>query len=204
MQPPPYQPGDKLLRIRQKLVDPTPALKQIGAVISAESQGAFKKQAFGGQKWEPRAPINVFGILADFAAGKKEPPARRFQDRPALRDTGRLGASIAWRIDGDAVVIGTNLDYASAHQFGGEVKSATITAAMQTAMAAWIKRKGRGKTEAAVARASMKRGLGWLLNKKFTGKQLVGKVPARPFVGITKQGARDIRKIIGVEILEVG
>lgn len=193
MPEPTFSPGAKIQRIQRRLASPEAALKQIGAMMTAESQGAFREQAFGGKEWEPRNFVNVFGILADFAAGKKAPPARRFERRPALRDTGRLAASIAWRIvSTDTVEIGTNLDYAAVHQKGGEVRSATITEAVRTALNNWL--KGRGKRFRAE--------LGWLLNRKFAGQQLEADVPARPFVGVTKRSMRDIRATIGTKIME--
>jgi hypothetical protein len=76
----------------------------------AESQQSFRDQRFGSDAWEPRAPVNVFAIIADFHAGKKSPPQRRFESRPALRDTGRLAQSISWKLVGtDVVEVGSNL-----------------------------------------------------------------------------------------------
>ena len=82
------------------LDNPQAALKQIGILMVAESQRAFKAQQFGAKKWDQRAPVNVFGIIADFTAGKTKPPNRRFDQRPALRDTGRLSSSIAYQVKG--------------------------------------------------------------------------------------------------------
>jgi phage virion morphogenesis protein len=38
--------------------------------------------------------------------------------RPLIR-TGRLKASIGWKVLGDTIAVGTNLVYAAIHQFGG-------------------------------------------------------------------------------------
>ena len=163
-------------------------------MMVGESQRAFKAQKFGGKKWEPRGKVNVYGILADFAMGRKEPPKRRFQDRPALRDTGRLSASIAFKLPNRfAVEVGTNLDYAAVHQEGGITKSAKITPDVRKALWAWLKKK-RDK--------NLRKQLGWLLNKKFINKQLEGRVPKRPFVGITKETIKDVAEIVGVYIAE--
>lgn len=186
-----YRPGNKMVRVSASLRDPTVALKQIGAVLTAESQDSFRQQKHGSKKWNERAPVNVFGILADFAAGK-EPPKRRFDRRPALMDTGRLASSISWHVIGDVVEVGTTVEYAAKHHYGGEVESVKITETMQQAIAKWLKKTKK-------ARAA---GLGWLLNRKFTGKKLTQKVPARPFVGLTKESAADVRQIIGQHIME--
>ena len=188
-----FEPGAKIGRIRGALDNPSAALKQIGALMVAESQQAFRNQGFGGRKWRDRAPINTFGIIADFAAGKSSPPNRRFQPRPVLRDTGRLAKSISFRIiDAKTVEVGTNVEYADVHNLGGEVESEVISEDVQKALWRWL--KGRGK--------AFKRDLGWLLNKKFRGEKLTAEVPKRQFLGITQRTIRDVKKIVGVKIME--
>ena len=187
-----FKRGAKVERWERNLESPQRALKQIGALMVAESQQAFREQRFGTKAWPPRSPVNVFGIIADFAEGKRAPPARRFQRSPALRDTGRLAASIAFRVEGDSVSVGSNLDYAAVHQKGGATESETITGAVQRALWRWLREQGPER----------KRQLGWLLNRKFRGEKLDGEVPARPFVGITRQTMADVREVIGVSIME--
>lgn len=187
-----FDPGAKMERWSKALDHPRGALKQIGAIIVAESQNAFREQKHGRDKWDARASVNVYGIVADFAKGGT-PPARRFERRPVLRDTGRLGNSLAFQVRGTRVVeAGTNLDYATVHQYGGPIESETITRSMQRALWRWLKPKDKG----------IKASLGFLLNRKFTGERLKGEVPARPFVGITKDTREDVREVVGVEIME--
>ena len=186
---PQFNPGNLYRKWVKNAEEPTKALKQIGVMLRAESQGAFKAQAYGGKAWDARAgKINVYGIIADFAAGKRKPPDRRFDDRPALTDTGALKRSIAWEVVGsDTVQVGSNLPYGAVHQHGGAVESKTITADVQDRLAAWLLTKDDD---------TMIRKLGWLLHKRMTGTKLKGTVPARPFLGITKQGKDDIEEII--------
>ena len=188
-----FDRGAKIRRWETRLGKPTAALKQIGAMMTAESQRSFRMQRFGRKAWKARGEVNLFGIIADFAAGKRAPPQRRFQRRPALRDTGRLAASISWRLVGTEIVeVGSNLDYAAVHQFGGEVESEPITERVQKALWKWL--KGRG--------SAYKSKLGWLLNRKFRDQKLTMEVPERPFVGITKTTIRDVKQIVGVAIME--
>lgn len=190
-----FKPGAKVERIQKALDNPTAALKQIGALMVGESQRAFREQRLGDKQWEPRAPINVFGIIADFARGAGAPPARRFQRRPALEDTRNLLRSISFRlVDEHTVEVGTVVQYAQVHQKGGEVKSEKITKTVQEALWDWL--QGRG--------SRYKRDLGWLLNKKYRDTELTAEVPARPFIGVTEQTRAYVRRAIGREIMEVG
>lgn len=187
-------PGDKIRRIEENLRNPRAALTQIGAIVLAEAQDAFKQQAWNGKAWKPRKVPNVFGIISDFYEGKTEPPARRFVDRPALRDTNRLASTLSWAVKNETTVeIGSNLPYASAHQFGKQVESKPITADVQSRLYEWLKKKG----------AQWKSKLGFLLNKKYRGQKLTTTVPKRQFVGLTKQTREDIYETIGVKIYEV-
>lgn len=188
-----FKRGAKVARWERKLDNPTAALKQIGALMLAESQGAFKRQRFGKVAWKPRGVPNVFGIIADLHKGSKEPPKRRFEPRPALRDTGRLSGSISFKLKGkNSIEVGSNLPYASVHQKGGKVESMPVTEKVQKALWKWLKNKG----------SAWKDDLGWLLNKKFRNKKLEGTVPARPFVGITRLTRRDVKEVVGVSIME--
>lgn len=188
-----FDRGAKIRRWDRNLGNPRAALKQIGALMAAESTRAFKVQRFGKDKWQERGPVNVFGIIADFAAGKKKPPSHRFDRRPALQDTGRLAGSIAFKlIDLLTVEVGTNLEYASVHHTGGEVESETITDAVQTAIWNWLKNENQ----------AMKRQLGFLLNPKLRDEKLKGEVPRRPLVGITDQTRKDVLAAVMVRIME--
>jgi len=188
-----FKKGAKVERIEKNLADPHAALKKIGILMVAESQRAFKTQQFGRGKWEQRAPVNVFGIIADFHMGRTKPPARRFDRRPALRDTGRLASSIAYQVTGNVVEVGTNLDYAAVHQTGGETESEPITGAVRRGLWRWLKKES----------TELKRRLGWLLNKKFRDERLTQTVPARPFIGVTPETRAAVKKAVGVEIMEV-
>lgn len=188
-----FQKGAQIERWEKNLENPRRALKQIGAIVVAESQRSFREQQHGRDKWESRAPVNVYGIIADFSKGGT-PPARRFERRPVLRDTGRLSSSLSFKVQGRTTVeAGSNIPYAGTMQHGGEIESETITGTMRRAIWKWLKPKDKG----------LKSSLGWLLNKKFKGKTLKGEVPARPFVGLTKDTFEDVREVVGVEIMEV-
>ena len=186
-----FEKGARIERFEKRLSDPTAALNQVGAMLVAQAQRSFKDQSFDGQGWKPRRVPNVMGIIADLYEGKT-PPARRFEDRPALRDTGRLAQSISWRIVGaDSVEAGTTLPYASVHQTGGEVESKPITEGVKTNLKKFLD-SAKGKP--------YRKALGWLFNDKYHNRPIRGKVPARPFIGVTKQLVADVGSVVGVRI----
>lgn len=192
-----FDPGDKVRRWKVNLENPTAALKQVGALMVSESQRAFKDQRFGEEPWAPRSPINVFGILADFHAGKKTPPPRRFEPRPALIDKGSAGgliSSIAFDVSGDTVTVGSKLPYAGVHHTGGEVESVPLSEQVQRALGEWLLKVSDDRIFDRLAP---------LINKRRRGDTLKMRVPERRLVGITKQTIADIKEVVGVEIMEV-
>jgi phage gpG-like protein len=188
-----FTKGAKIERIEKNLGRPAAALKQVGVIMVAESQRAFKDQEHGDNKWEPRAPVNVFGIIADFHVGKKTPPKRRFQSTPALIDTGDLRRKIGAEVKGDVVEVGTVLPYAAVHQTGGKVESKPLTSKVRRPLWLWLKKQS----------PELKQQIGWVLNKKFKGKKIEATVPARPFVGVTVKTIKKVKKLVGVLIMEV-
>ena len=188
-----FDQGAKMRRWKANLENPAKALKQIGIMMVAESRGAFKKQRFGSEKWAERGVPSHYGIIADFWAGKKNPPARRFENRPALRDTGLLMRSITYAVSGDTVTVGTVVDYADVLHDGGAITSKPINQQVRRLLLQWL--KGRGRKWAP--------DLSYLLNDKFKDQELQGTVEARPFVGITARTRVNAEKIVGTRIMEV-
>lgn len=136
--------ADPTVTIRGALADKRDLLEQVGALMEEESQQAFQRQRFGDFAWEPRYPnqsdpfINVAGALSDFAKGGNQPKSRRFQRRPALRDTGQLQRSIRSRVrSNDSVEVGTNVEYAPFHQFG-LVSVQKVDQATKKRIAKWL------------------------------------------------------------------
>ena len=186
-------PGARISAIHRILRNHKPLLNQIGILMVAESQSAFKSQRWDGTPWRPRGKVNTFGILNDFAIGRTKPPSRRLQQQPALVDTGALRKSIAYRVVGRVVKVGSALGYASLHQKGGKTKSVRVTQPIRERLAKWLKRQTK----------EVKGRLGWILNRRYMGMQIEGKVPARPFVGITAATRSNVKKAIGVTIAKV-
>lgn len=157
-------------------------LKRPGAVLARfgtwwvqQMRSAFRTQGRG-KPWAPRRVPNYPGALRDLEGGPNI-KGRRFDERPALIDTGRLRDSIAWRFLGPARIEGgTTVPYASLQQLGG-ISTVRITETMRANLAKWLKRRGKKDPEA-------RRSWGWLFNRKGGGirTEQLFRVTARPFV----------------------
>jgi len=180
----------RLAAIADLLLGRKKLLQQIGVLMVAESQKAFKAQEFNGVQWPARGKINTMGIVSDFAQGKNKPPKRRFDPRPALIDTGALRKSINYKVIGATVKVGSQLHYADLHQGGGESEGIQVTQDIQQRLGKWLKR------QADDVRAK----LGWLMGKKARDEKLKTKVPARPFIGFTSYTKKNVQKSLGVMI----
>jgi len=213
-----YDVGSRVRGIAALLAKPETLLKQFGTLIALRAQRAFKDQKRGTFRWKDRAVPNVPGILSDIRRGKN-PPARRFESRPAVVDTGHLAGSIAFRVTGAKTVeVGTVVPYASTQQYGGEV-DIPIDMDLKSKIRAFLKKQDRkaqnmarrafgpvgprsvdpAKSASADAATAMwKKILGPYLNPKVTA--ITWNVTPRPFVLVDEQDFKDFRTIIGREI----
>lgn len=182
---------DPTVQVRGALKDKRGLLEKIGVLMEEESQQAFQRQRLGDFAWEPRYPnqgdpfINVAGAVDDFARGSVRPRSRRFQRRPALRDTGQLQRSIRSRVSGDdKVEVGTNLPYAANHQFG-LVSTQTVDKSTKQRIAAWLLTdQGREYRPKMV----------FLLNPNTNALQT--ETVQRPFLGVTTTLEADIAETV--------
>lgn len=101
--------------------------------LLADSVEAKLKQLELGGPERTRALAALGGVLANrirlgFRMGQSPYGAAWLPINPAfrtgqpLRDTGRLQRSINAQVQGDAVLVGTNVRYAATHQFGATIK----------------------------------------------------------------------------------
>lgn len=213
-----YDVGSRVRGIAALLAKPETLLKQFGTLVALRAQRAFKDQRRGSFVWKERAVPNVPGILSDIRRGKN-PPARRFEARPAVVDTGHLAGSIAFRVTGAKTVeVGTVVPYASTQQYGGEV-DIPIDMDLKLKIRAFLKKQdGKAKNAARrafgpvgprsldpakaahadAASAMWKKILGPYLNPKVTA--ITWNVTPRPFVLIDEQDFKDFRTIILREV----
>jgi len=92
---------NKLLKQGQNL---EPALREVGEYLVESTQQRFvDMQAPDGSPWEPLE-------LATIA--KKKRPER------ILTESGTLADTLSYQLETDALLIGSNMEYAATHQFG--------------------------------------------------------------------------------------
>jgi len=177
-------------------------MKGLGALALASAQEAFDQQALGSEQWEERYPkqkgfkANIAGIVADFAAGKRNPPNRRFDARPAGIDTGNLRRSLtpskALTTHGFKVTVGSTQQNASAVQFGGETRQ-QITKTIVHLLADFMRRsrkrvkKAKKVSQPITAKDAAIQKLGFLFGLAKKGKPLITKSIPRPYLGITPE-----------------
>lgn len=188
--------GRWLVSLKRAIANPVRTLKRIGSLVTSRIQARFTTQtAPDGSTWAPRMNPNIPAILQDLERGKA-PPARRWQDRPALIDNGLMRQSVAWQIESlDTVKIGTVDPKAAIHHFGLE-RVIPITQAMKDGLAQLLGTFRRKAKRAAKRGQPMPGRDPSALAFLFRRNELRFKVIARPFVGISDQDQADIYDII--------
>lgn len=211
----------QIQKLREQLKDPSapladgkPLMKQIGILGVAASQKAFRLQALGDIKWPPRYPnqaapkFNIAGALMDWKGGRPNPKNNRFQDRPALIDTGAMKDKLSYTVSGSlAVKWGSPQSYAALHQEGGEV-SIPYDDATAKRISEWLYKKPpqKGKMFTGVLRTNKVKTGSYgmktrdqyakhvrpLINSRVWEQNII----ARPFVGVTLELELDINRTI--------
>lgn len=156
-----------------------------GYLVSATHQRFISETGPDGKPWRPLRPATL----------RKRRRGRGNSGTPAiLRDQGHLYQSITYQLSGDEIVVGSNLEYARIHQFGGTIKrqGGRRTATFRTA------NKGAGKDGAgsrlrfASKRSKYKR----KFEKSFEVPDYTITIPARPYLGLNDEDRREILAIL--------
>jgi phage gpG-like protein len=173
--------ADRMSVVVDNLEDAQPLLRGIGSYLVSQTVRGFAQQGRNGRnEWLPRSVPNRFGAISDLNKGPRI-KSRRFEGRPALRDTGKLAQSITYVVTGHAVFVGSNLSYAKTQQEGGPI-SATLTGRGQENLRKWL-----GSSDAAQHEDSVP-----ALAKLLADPTLNSKAMARRFVVITDKDRKAI------------
>lgn len=118
--------------------------------------------------------------------GEAWAPLTRREGKPLL-DTGRLRNSFSYRVHGGHFVVGTNVEYAAAHQFGTNGRRVASSRSMPTDESGrFMSRKSAGVKKGRKVQAL------WHSFKRLNFKVGGGKIPARPMM---PTGSRGLGKI---------
>ena len=123
-------------RLRELGQDATPIMRRCAGILEAAAEDAFDDEAdpVTGAKWKPLAPSTAVARAAAGHAGK------------ILQLTGSLAASLTRDYGRTYAVVGTNKEYAAAHQFGAVTRPHIIRPVHKKA----LKIPGTGLTEEGV------------------------------------------------------
>jgi phage virion morphogenesis protein len=103
-------------------------LQAIGEELRDSTKERFKQEIGpDGVKWKPNSPVTLeaaFKAKGGSKAKKAETRQKHFEafkgKKKILRQVGSLFNSIVYQVEGDHLVIGSNMQYAMIHQFGGQ------------------------------------------------------------------------------------
>lgn len=156
--------------LERRLDDPEPALEEIGSRLVLSTQLRFERQHDpDGVPWKP-------SLRAQKQKGQ------------TLVDTARLLKSITHIVRSNAVEVGTNVVYASAHQFGLRIRQAARTAVLA------FRPKG-GKFASRKSTRRRKRGAVPIAFAQH-GPRTV-QMPVRAFLGLDARDRQAILRIVG-------
>lgn len=134
--------------------------REIGqSLLVSIRQGFEAEHSPEGEAWEPLKPATV--------------RRRKGDAHPILQRKGDLKKRIAWKVNPDSVVVGTNIVYAAAHQFGAVINRAAGATKLH------FRRISRGKNKGQVrfAKANDKRAKYGMVAAAHTIR-----IPARPYL----------------------
>jgi phage gpG-like protein len=170
----------------------------LGVYLAAAARDSFDRQADPetGERWPERyqyhPALNVAGAIEDLRTGARI-KSRRYDRRPAGRDTGTLIGRITHEVRGDEVLVGSDVPYADQFHEGG-VSVQVIDEQVRQNLARVLKTKRRAEKRAAkqagraVEPTIEEQRLGPLFGELYHETQL----HERPFTGAPPETQRDI------------
>ncbi|MBQ7593253.1 MAG: phage virion morphogenesis protein [Synergistaceae bacterium] len=153
----------EIQRLIGKLTRMKKYFSQVGRYVQSQTihERFDKEQAPSGEKWKPLSSSRVKQRMKRHKSGNMK----------ILQDTGELRRSIKYQADDEGVTIGSSLNYAKLHQFGG-----TITA----------KREGTYKHNYSKTKRE---------GERYSYTRQV-RIPARPYLGITQPEVDHIKELL--------
>lgn len=176
----------------------------VGLYTVAAAQRAFVDQRSpDGTPWPARYPnqaedhLNVAGALEDLRTGA-DIKKRRYDQRPAGRDTGDLLGRLSFDVSGDSLTIGSDVPYAKKFQVGGESTQTLDSQTIANLVKFLAKKRRSEKRRAREAGRSVRKTveevrLGPVLGRYRSGvREWKTTSPPRPFVQLGEQDSDDL------------
>ena len=122
-----------LQRALRAVQHPAQILKPVGIEAVQQVQENFIQQGRP-RKWKPLSDATLFKVAGKTGIGKRglnAKGAKRIGAKRILTATGTLMRSIHFKLQGNSVLVGTNIAYGRIHHFGGKAgrgKKVTIPA----------------------------------------------------------------------------
>jgi len=129
-----------LEKLQRKMGDMTPAMKDIGELLIETTKRRFvTSTAPDGSRWEPNRPATIMSYLQGKSGAFSKRDGRLTKKgarlaankKPLIGESKSLSTEISYRADRASVEIGSPMEYAAIHQFGGKAgrgKKVTIPA----------------------------------------------------------------------------
>lgn len=185
-------------QIRALMADPQRVLRIVGGVAVARSARCFiEQQAPDGTPWPARYPnqtgdfLNIAGAIEDLRSGTRI-KARRYQNRPAGRDTGDLAGRVNYEVAGNSLHVGSDVPYADRFHYGGQSTQA-ISAIVRDNLRQMLRRKRRSRRRSGQGGRSVEE---MRLGPLFRAQTWTTDSPARPFVGLSRQDMTDLQQLL--------
>lgn len=155
-------------KLTNRTSDPRPALRSVGEFLLLRTQERFDSEVDPeGKSWAPLAASTL----------------RSKRNRKILTESTALRRSIVYRVSDAGVEIGTNIDYASIHQFGGAIAQAARTRTLNFR----IDRDGK-------SRFAKKKRANFQQDVQVGSRTVV--IPRREFLGVSERDREEIARIV--------
>ena len=169
-------------RLATLSIEPGPVLDEIGDNLTEMRRARFiRGQGPNRLPWKAKKP-------------------RRDKKNLPLVVSGRLRDTLAWRREGDAVLIGSDLPYARIHELGGEIRQYAYSRKVAFRRVRQTREDG-----SVVERSLFARMRGPKAHKRVElravtyGERLI-KIPARPFLAPDREDSDEINDIVARQI----
>ncbi|WP_288843471.1 phage virion morphogenesis protein [uncultured Deefgea sp.] len=117
-----------LNRLISSVENPQPILRLIGEKLMESTKNRFDSStAPDGSRWKPNAMATHIGHAGKYGGSFRKDgklsakgAGRVMGKKPLIGESGALSGGISYRLVGNSVEIGSGMQYAAIHQFGGK------------------------------------------------------------------------------------